>query len=109
IETIKKGVTPYEQIPQFHEGLRGLENVRKIDFENWMKQNNLDFIAFPANSNIGKADSDVNETSYEEAWENGNYFSNTNFILREYGIPSVSVSMGAMKDTGMPVNLTMAG
>ncbi|KAF6560076.1 amidase [Paenibacillus sp. EKM202P] len=109
IDTIKKGVTPYEQIPQFQEGLRGLENVRKIDFENWMKQNNLDFIVFPANSNIGKADSDVNETSYEEAWENGNYFSNTNFLLREYGIPSVSVSMGAMKDTGMPVNLTMAG
>ncbi|WP_149847212.1 hypothetical protein [Paenibacillus sp. 37] len=51
----------------------------------------------------------MNESSYNEAWENGNYFSNTNYILREYGIPSVSVSMGAMKDTGMPVNLTLAG
>ncbi|MCW3792663.1 amidase [Paenibacillus sp. LS1] len=109
IETVKKGVTPYNQIPQFNEALQGLEKVRKIDFEDWMKEHNLDFIAFPANSNIGKADADVNETSYEEAWENGNFYSNTNYLLREYGIPSVSVSMGVMKDTGMPVNLTMAG
>ncbi|MBB3111345.1 amidase [Paenibacillus phyllosphaerae] len=109
IDTVKKGVTPYDQIPQFDEALQGLEKVRKVDFEDWMKQEGLDFIAFPANSNIGKADADVNEASYDEAWENGNYFSNTNYLLRQYGIPSVSVSMGAMKDTGMPVNLTMAG
>lgn len=109
IETVKNGVTPYEQIPKFSQGLYGLENVRKIDFENWMKKEDLDFIIFPANANIGKADADVNEASYDEAWENGNYFSNTNFILREYGIPSVSVNMGVMKDTSMPVNLTMAG
>ncbi|AOZ90960.1 amidase [Paenibacillus crassostreae] len=109
IETVKQGVTPYEQIPQFSEGLQGLEKVRKIDFEDWMKKEELDFIAFPANSNIGKSDADVNESSYDEAWENGNYFSNTNYVLREYGIPSVSVSMGVMKDTGMPVNLTLAG
>jgi len=109
IDTIKKGVTPYHRIPQLRETLQGLEKVRKVDFEDWMKKEGLDFIAFPANSNIGKADADMNEASYVEAWENGNYFSNTNYLLRQYGIPSVSVSMGVMNDTGMPVNLTIAG
>ncbi|MGQ8872038.1 amidase [Paenibacillus sp. TSA_86.1] len=109
IDTIKEGVRPVSELPGFESAMKGLEKARKVDFEDWMTSNNLDFVVFPANADIGKADADVNPTSYDEAWANGNYFSNTNHMLRHLGIPSVSVSMGTMKDTGMPVNLTFIG
>ena len=32
-----------------------------------------------------------------------------NHVMRHLGIPSVSVTMGIMEDTGMPVGLTFAG
>ncbi|RZI78883.1 MAG: amidase, partial [Rubrivivax sp.] len=109
IDTVKAGVRPVADLPHFAEALQGLENTRKVDLEDWMKSNKLDLVVFPANANIGKANADVNDASYDEAWENGNYFSNMNYTLRDLGIPSVSVSMGVMKDTGMPVNLTFIG
>ncbi len=109
IDTIKAGVQPIEKLPGFAAMLRGLEETRKIDLENWMKAEKLDLIVFPANGNIGKANADINDVSYEEAWQNGNFYSNTNYVLRHLGIPSVSVSMGTMKDTGIPVNLTFIG
>lgn len=109
IEMIRNGKKPLNDLPYFSEALQGLERIRKIEFEDWLLQHDLDLIVFPANCNIGKANADVNEASYEEAWENGNFFSNTNHLMRHLGIPSMSVCMGIMEDTGMPVNLTMIG
>lgn len=109
IEVVKAGVRPAEELPGFAQALQGLETTRKLDFEDWMKELGLDLVVFPANANVGRADADTNEASYDEAWENGNYFSHMNQAMRHLGIPSVSVSMGTMADTGMPVNLTLIG
>jgi amidase len=106
---IVAGLTPPEQLPNFRAALLGTENLRKQLFEDWMTRLGLDAIVFPANADVGRADSDVNETSYADANRNGVFFSNTNHMLRHLGIPSVSVAMGVMEDIGMPVNLTLAG
>ncbi|GBR07284.1 amidase [Acetobacter oeni] len=108
-DTILAGVKPYDQIPGFAQALRGAERIRKVDFEDWLDRNRLDFIVFPANADIGAANADVDPQAYDHATENGVGRSNTNAMLRHLGIPSVSVSMGLMGDTGMPVNLTFAG
>ncbi len=106
---IVAGVREPASLPNFAQALEGIENLRKQLFEDWMKASGFDLVVFPANADIGEADADVNEDSWEAANRNGVYFSNMNHALRHLGIPSVSVPMGLMGDTGMPVNLTLIG
>ncbi|GKT49683.1 uncharacterized protein ColSpa_09864 [Colletotrichum spaethianum] len=95
-------------IPGLGKDLHDLESRRKADFEDWLDALGLDTIVWPYNGNVGKADADVNEASATEAWRNGVLYSNGNCAIRQLGIPTVSVPMGVMADTGMPVNLTFA-
>jgi amidase len=106
---IVAGVRKPADLPGYREALEGIERLRKSDFEAWLAEHSLDALVFPANADIGRADSDVNEASYDDANRNGVRFSNMNHAIRHLGIPSVSVSMGIMSDTSMPVNLTFAG
>lgn len=87
----------------------GLEQARKELFEEWLIDQGLDGIVFPANADVAPSNADVDGTSSEIAWRNGTVFSNMNHVMRHLGIPSVTVTMGIMKDTGMPVGLTFAG
>jgi amidase len=110
VKTIAAGQKHPSELPGFAEAMRGLETVRKVDFEDWMKTNKLDLVVFPAAADVGKADTNTVEASYQDgALRNGVYFSNMNSVLRYLGIPSVSVPMGLMSDIGMPMNLTFIG
>lgn len=109
IEEIKAGIQPLTSLPNFKEALIALENIRKVYFENWLHEKQLDILAFPANCDIGSSNADHNADAYDHAWQNGNFFSNTNHMLRHLGIPSVSVCMGIMEDTHMPVDITFIG
>lgn len=97
------------EIPHLEAGLRGLEQTRVVDLEDWMRELGLDAIAFPAVADIGAADMDVNEASAVQGWKNGVWVANGNLAIRHLGIPTVTVPMGTMEDTGMPVGLTFAG
>lgn len=96
-------------IPHLEEGLRGLEETRRIDLHDWMDDHILDAVIFPAAADVGPADSDTNVASADLAWRNGVWVSNGNLVPRHLGIPTVTVPMGVMADTGMPVGLTFAG
>ncbi|MFE0113091.1 hypothetical protein ACFWX6_28420 [Amycolatopsis sp. NPDC059019] len=52
---------------------------------------------------------DTNPASADEGWRNGVWVANGNLVPRHLGIPTVTVPMGVMADTGMPVGLTIAG
>ncbi|CZR62154.1 related to Asp-tRNAAsn/Glu-tRNAGln amidotransferase A subunit and related amidases [Phialocephala subalpina] len=95
-------------LPGMEAALNALENRRK-SFESWLQAEKLDGIVFPANADVGRADADVNEESADAAWKNGALYSNGNRVLRHLGIPTVTVPMGIMADTRMPVGLTFAG
>ncbi|MFD2674771.1 amidase [Gulosibacter bifidus] len=103
------GVPELTDIPTIAEGLEGLEASRRIDLEEWMTTNALDAVVFPAVADIGPADMDVNEASADLGWRNGVWVANGNLVWRHFGIPTVTVPMGTMADTGMPVGLTIAG
>lgn len=105
----KRGVTPFEAIPELDAGLKGLEATRRIDFEDWLDAQGLDAVVFPAVADVGPADADVNEASAALAWRNGTWVANGNLVPRHLGIPTVTVPMGTMADIGMPVGLTFAG
>ncbi|MCP2636159.1 amidase [Microbacterium sp. HD4P20] len=99
----------FTEIPELEAGVRGLEQTRRADFEDWMSQHGLDAVLFPAVADVGPADADVNADSADAAWRNGVWVANGNLAIRHLGIPTVTVPMGTMTDIGMPVGLTFAG
>lgn len=96
-------------IPSLADGVRGLEETRRVDLEQWMDEHGLDAVTFPAAADVGPADMDVNPASADLGWRNGVWVSNGNLVPRHLGIPTVTVPMGTMADIGMPVGLTFAG
>lgn len=103
---------PYASItemPHLEQGLRGLEETRRVDLELWMDELGLDAVVFPAVADVGPADMDVSEASADLGWRNGVWVANGNLVPRHLGIPTVTVPMGTMADIGMPVGLTFAG
>ncbi|WP_417563846.1 amidase [Microbacterium sp.] len=98
----------FTDIPHLDE-VRGLEQTRRVDLEEWMDAARLDAVVFPAMADIGSADMDVNPESADAGWRNGVWVANGNLVPRHLGIPTVTVPMGAMAGTGMPVGLTFAG
>jgi amidase len=96
-------------IPHLEEGLRGLEETRRVDLEQWMDGLGLDAVVFPALADVGPADMDVNPASADLGWRNGVWVANGNLAIRHLGVPTVTVPMGTISDIGMPVGLTFAG
>ncbi|WP_424216106.1 amidase (plasmid) [Streptomyces sp. BI20] len=97
------------EMPHLEQGLRGLEETRRIDLELWMDDLGLDAVVFPAVADVGPADMDVDPASADLGWRNGVWVANGNLVPRHLGIPTVTVPMGTMADIGMPVGLTFAG
>ncbi|MFF9564999.1 amidase [Leifsonia sp. NPDC014704] len=101
--------TTLADIPELADGVRGLEETRRVDLEEWMDGLGLDAVVFPAVADVGPADMDVNPASADLGWRNGVWVANGNLVPRHLGIPTVTVPMGTMSDIGMPVGLTFAG
>lgn len=99
----------FRDIPHLADGFAGLEQSRKVDLEDWMDGLGLDAVIFPAVADVGPADADVNPASADLAWRNGTWVANGNLAIRHMGVPTVTVPMGRMADTGMPAGLTFAG
>ncbi len=109
VRMAERGITPWDQISTVPDGLRGLEQTRRLDLEDWMDTLGLDAVLFPTVADVGPADADVNEASADIAWSNGVWVANGNLAIRHLGVPTVTVPMGVMADIGMPVGLTFAG
>jgi amidase len=99
----------FTDIPHLADGIRGLEQTRRVDLEEWMGALRLDAIVFPAMADVAPSNMDVNPVSADAGWRNGVWVANGNLVPRHLGIPTVTVPMGTMPDTGMPVGLTFAG
>jgi len=102
-------VEAFTEIPHLEEGLRGLEETRRRDLEEWMDAEDLDALVFPTQIDIAPSDADVNPAAADIAWRNGVWVSTGNLAIRHCGVPTVTVPMGTLDDIGMPVGLTFAG
>ncbi|WP_437883094.1 amidase [Pseudomonas sp. LRF_L74] len=109
VRMAQRGIKTWDQIATLPDGLRGLEQTRKIDLEDWLQEHGLDAVLFPTVADVGPADADVNPASADIAWSNGIWVANGNLAIRHLGVPTVTVPMGIMEDIGMPVGLTFAG
>ncbi len=109
VRMAERGIPPWNEISSVPDGLRGLEQTRRIDLEEWMDKLGLDAVLFPTVADVGPADADVNPESADIAWSNGIWVANGNLAIRHLGVPTVTVPMGVMADIGMPVGLTFAG
>jgi len=103
------GASPLTDMPELPDGLRGLEQTRQLDLEEWMDALRLDAVVFPAVADVGAATMDVDPAAANAGWRNGVWVANGNLAIRHLGIPTVTVPMGTMEDTKMPVGLTFAG
>ncbi|RFA13926.1 amidase [Subtercola boreus] len=109
-ELVKQGLpATFDEVPGLAHLLRGLEEARTVDFEEWMLAQGLDLVVFPAAGDVGRVDLFSRPESLEAASRNGVVYSNGNRVLRHLGIPTVTVPMGFMGDIQMPVGLTFAG
>jgi amidase len=109
VRMAERGITPWNEIPTLPDGLRGLEETRRIDLEQWMDRLGLDAVIFPTVADVGPANADVDPQSADIAWSNGVWVANGNLAIRHLGVPTVTVPMGVMPDIDMPVGLTFAG
>ncbi|MDU8360722.1 amidase [Pseudomonas syringae group sp. J309-1] len=109
VRMAERGITPWNEIPTLPDGLRGLEQTRRIDLEDWMEDLGLDAVLFPTVADVGPANADVDLQSADIAWSNGVWVANGNLAIRHLGVPTVTVPMGVMADIGMPIGLTFAG
>ncbi|MCD5978406.1 amidase [Pseudomonas quasicaspiana] len=109
VRMAERGITPWNEIPTLPDGLRGLEQTRRIDLEDWMEGMGLDAVLFPTVADVGPANADVDLQSADIAWSNGVWVANGNLAIRHLGVPTVTVPMGVMADIGMPIGLTFAG
>lgn len=109
VRMAERGITPWNEISTVADGLRGLEQTRRIDLEDWMDRLGLDAVLFPTVADVAPANADVEPASADIAWSNGVWVANGNLAIRHLGVPTVTVPMGVMADIGMPVGLTFAG
>jgi hypothetical protein len=107
MQTIKE--KSIHEIDGMSQALQALEAQRKRDLEDWMDNNNLDVVAFPAQGDVGLADLEFEYESTKHSLTNGVKYSNGNRAIRHLGVPTVSVPMGIMEEKKMPVNITFAG
>ncbi|MDQ3201170.1 MAG: amidase [Pseudomonadota bacterium] len=109
VRMAERGITPWNEISTVADGLRGLEQTRRIDLEDWMDKLGLDAVLFPTVADVAPANADIEPASADIAWSNGVWVANGNLAIRHLGVPTVTVPMGVMADIGMPVGLTFAG
>ncbi len=93
-------------VPDLENAVKALEEIRTRYFEDWLSTQKFDFVAFPAAGDVARADADINDTSAQHAWTDGVKYSHGNRALRHLGIPTITVPMGILKDSQMPMGLT---
>nr|MBH9371436.1 amidase [Pseudomonas aeruginosa] len=109
VRMAERGIKPWDRIATLPDGLRGLEETRRSDLEEWMRRLRLDAVLFPTVADVGPAAAGVPPASADLAWSNGVWVANGNLAIRHLGGPTVTVPMGVMADIGMPGGLTFAG
>ena len=102
VDSARAGLEDPRSHPLFACGLRALVALREELVYAWMRERGFDALVLPANA-------DVDEAAADLAWANGVVFSHGNYALRQVGLPTVTVPMGIMDDTRIPVGLTFAG
>lgn len=96
-------------VPGVDSAARSLEAARRKDLELWMDNNGFDCLVFPTNGDVARADVDERVDSMIHALQDGVKYSNGGRALKHLGVPAVTVPMGTMSGSGMPVGLTFCG
>lgn len=108
IESIRDRQYSLYDLPGIAEAVRALEDMRKRDLEDWMDAHGIDLLAFPTNGDVSYANSDEVYESMLHALQDGVKYSNGGRALKHLGIPCITVPMGTLSDTQMPVGMTLA-
>lgn len=88
--------------------VHALENMRKLELEDWMDSNGFDLLAFPTNGDVSYANAEEELESMLHALQDGVKYSNGGRVLKHVGVPCITLPMGTLDDQKMPVGITFA-
>ena len=108
VEFARGGVRPSLATPGLERALTGIERFRRELLDEWLAKQGVDLITFPAATGVGPSNADYSPSACRAAWRRGVEHSTGGFTVRHLGLPTVTVTMGAMHDTGMPLGVTFA-
>ncbi len=108
VEFSRGGARPSLETPGLAQALTGIERFRRELLDEWMADQGVDLLAFPAATGIGPSSADYSPSACRAAWRPGVEHSTGGFTVRHLGLPTVTVTMGAIPETGMPVGVTFA-
>lgn len=95
-------------LPGIEAAVHALENMRKLELEDWMDSNGFDVLAFPTNGDVPYANADEELESMLHALQDGVKYSNGGRVLKHVGVPCITLPMGTLDDQKMPVGVTFA-
>ena len=97
VELVRAGLQEPHLYHNYRKGLRATVQLREELLDSWLSENSFDAVVFPANSDVGASNADVDPAAADHAWSNGVAFSNGNYAIRHLGIPTVTLPMGNME------------
>ncbi|MEF9674269.1 amidase [Pseudomonas sp. PCH446] len=108
VRMAERGITPWNEISTLPDGLRGLEQTRRIDLEEWMDRlGSMRCSSRRWPTSVRRMPISIQSRRYrlEQRYLGGQRQPRH----PPSGVPTVTVPMGIMADIGMPVGLTFAG
>ncbi|KAJ5456125.1 amidase family protein [Penicillium daleae] len=108
IESVRDRKHTIFDLPGIEAAVHALEDMRKVELEDWMDSHGYDMLAFPTNGDVPYSNSDEVLESMLHALQNGVKYSNGGRVLKHCGVPCITLPMGTMSENKMPVGITFA-
>jgi amidase len=93
--------------PLMRTAVHALDSYRRRRLDEWMHEREFDFVAFPASTDHASTKAASDPSASIRAWQEGVACSTGNFMVRQLGLPTLTLPIGRREDNGMPLGLTL--
>ena len=93
--------------PDIGSAVKALQDFRHESLDDWMTAQGLDVLLFLANTDHASVASGHSPEATVHAWQEGVACSTGNFMVRQLGLPTVTLPIGIRDDNHMPIGLTL--
>lgn len=93
--------------PEIGSAIEALDRYRHTALDAWMRAKDFDVLMFLANTDHASINAGISPQATVRAWEEGVACSTGNFMVRQLGLPTVTLPIGVRSDNDMPVGITL--
>jgi Asp-tRNA(Asn)/Glu-tRNA(Gln) amidotransferase A subunit family amidase len=109
IDTMRTRTNILYNIDGCEVAVKSLEDARRKSLEDWMDENGFDCLVSPTNRDVDHADVDEEVESMIHALQDGVKYSNSGSALKHLEVLAITVPMGTIPESGIPVGKTFCG